>query len=105
MSQETAGSGFLSLLIWRLARNQLYRVVGLFAPRWRRALPLVLLRDAYSDKGTMNLPLYSDPRFQMNIQVIEQEIRRVRSGDKSHAIEIPYDFPPGSKDFVRTQTA
>ena len=78
MSQpvENVGSGYLSLLVWRLARNLLYRAVGLFRPGWRRAIRLVLLLDSYADKGTMNMPLYSDPRSEANIQAMEREIRK-----------------------------
>lgn len=99
------GGGYLSLLIWRVARNGLYRVAGMFAPSWRRALRLVVLRDAYADKGTMNMPVYSDPRFEENIRSLEQEIRRVRSGGELRPLELPHDFPPGSRELVRTVTA
>lgn len=101
---ESVGGGYLSLLLWRLARNALYRLVGLFVPSWKRALRLVLLRDAYADKGTMNMPLYSDPRFEANIRALEREIRRVRSGGEHRPVELPHDFPPGSQHSVRIES-
>lgn len=52
----------------------------------------------------MNMSLYSDPRFGENIRAIEREVRRVRSGGESRALELPHDFPPGSKEFIRMQT-
>ena len=60
------------------------------------------IRDAYADKGTMNMPLYSDPRFEANLRSLEIEIRRLRRGEEQRAISLPHDFPPGAQDLVKS---
>lgn len=96
------GGSFLSLIIYRTARRLLYRVIGLWRPGWRRAVPLLGVLDRYSDTGTLNVLLYSDPRFEANIRALEAELRRVRRGADFRGFEFPHDFPPGAQDLVNT---
>lgn len=104
MSQTTnLGGAFLSMLLWRPLRNALYRAVGLFKPGWRRALVVIRICDAYADRGTMNVLLYSDPRFDTNLRSLEIEIQRLRRGGEQRVHSLPHDFPPGAQDLVRSE--
>jgi hypothetical protein len=99
-ADDSLGGAFLRLIVWRGFRNGVYWLLGIFRPSWRRALPLIRFRDRYADTGTMNMPLYSDPRFESNIRAIEVEIRRLRRGGASHPIRLPHDFPPGAQELL-----
>lgn len=102
MSDSTGalGGSFLRLILWRGGRNLLYRFVGMWRPGWRQAIPLLRLLERYSDSGTMNIPLYSDPRFDTNIRALEMELRRVRRGGTPRLVTLPHDFPPGAQELV-----
>ena len=99
------GGSFISLYLWRLARSMGYRLVGLIRPGWRNALHVLRVLDRYTDEGTGNVAVYSDPRFEVNIRALERELRRLRAGGHPREVEVPHDFPPGSKSFVRQATA
>lgn len=103
MSRDPAaaiGSSYLSLAVWRLLRTLTYVAVGFFRPSWRRAIPLLRARDAYADRATLAVQVYSDPRFARNMEAIEDELRAVRSGAASRRFQLPEDFPPGARDLV-----
>ncbi len=97
---EALGGAFLKVLVYRSTRNLIYRLIALWRPGWGRALPLVRFLDRYADQGTLNMPLYSNPRFGMNIRELEVQIRRVRRGGQDRPFELPYDFPPGSRELM-----
>jgi hypothetical protein len=97
---ENVGRSYLGLVIFRALRALAYGSVGAFRPGWRRALPLLRVRDRYADKGTMAVAIYSDPRFDQNLRALDAEIREVRAGRQPSSFRLPFDFPPGSQDLV-----
>jgi hypothetical protein len=97
---DAIGRGFAWLFVVRFFRILVYLLIGFLRPGWRRAIPFLTARDAYADKGTMNVPVYSDPRFDANIRAIEAELKRIRAGGSLRPFELPHDFPPGSRERV-----
>jgi len=82
MSRPDQGvpSAFLSLFVFRLLRRLTYRVIGIFRPGWKRAIPLLRYIERFSDQATMNIGLYSMYEYRVGIERLERELKRVRRG-------------------------
>lgn len=98
-----AGGGFMLMYVWRFGRWLVYSAVGIVRPGWRHAKKVVRATDEYTRLAIANQLVYLHPEYQGNLVALERELKRVRRGGQRRVFDLPFDFPPGAAERVRTR--